>query len=52
MTSPAHGSITVLDNGEFAYYPNKGFKGTDTFTYAISEYFDWANPTTVTVNVK
>ena len=52
VTSPAHGSITVLDNGEFVYYPNQGFKGTDTFTYAISEYFDWANPTTVTVNVK
>lgn len=50
-SSPEHGSVTVSENGEFVYYPNKGYTGTDTFTYQISHYLGWSEEVTVTVEI-
>ncbi|MBR6563635.1 MAG: DUF4855 domain-containing protein [Clostridia bacterium] len=49
--SPAHGTVSITENGEFVYYPNKGFSGTDTFTYRISNYLGWSEECTVYVEV-
>ena len=50
--SPEHGSVTIAENGEFVYYPNKGFSGTDTFSYRISNHLGWSEECTVTVTVE
>jgi len=34
--APAHGKATIKPDGGFAYAPEKGFTGTDTFTYHIT----------------
>lgn len=49
--SPSHGSIAFAENGSFVYYPNKGYTGTDTFTYQISNYLGWSEECTVTIKV-
>ena len=49
--SAQNGTVTVNEDGTFRYYPNKGFKGTDTFTFQISKYLGWSEDITVTVNV-
>jgi hypothetical protein len=35
-TAPAHGKVTVKPDGSFTYAPEKGYTGTDTFTFHIS----------------
>ncbi|HKE93534.1 MAG TPA: Ig-like domain-containing protein, partial [Povalibacter sp.] len=32
-TQPAHGTLKINADGSFAYTPNPGFKGRDSFTY-------------------
>ncbi|OGO87608.1 MAG: hypothetical protein A2Y15_02415 [Clostridiales bacterium GWF2_36_10] len=49
--SAQNGSVTVNYDGTFRYYPNKGFKGTDTFTFKITEGLDWSEDSVVTVTV-
>jgi hypothetical protein len=49
-TQGASGTV-VLDNGSLIYTPRKGFTGTDTFTYTISDGIEQATAT-VTVTVK
>ncbi len=49
--SPEHGSISFTKDGEFVYFPNKGYTGTDTFTYRIGNYLGWSHECTVTINV-
>lgn len=34
---PAHGSITLSDDGSFVYTPDADFVGSDTFTYTVSD---------------
>lgn len=36
-TDPAHGSLTLNQDGSFGYRPAAGFTGTDTFTYSVSD---------------
>lgn len=36
-TSPAHGSVTVNENGTFTYTPNAGFVGFDLFTFKVND---------------
>ncbi|MGX7678098.1 esterase-like activity of phytase family protein [Jatrophihabitans sp. DSM 45814] len=36
-TDPAHGSLTMNDDGTFRYTPAPGFSGVDTFTYTASD---------------
>lgn len=35
-TAPAHGKATVKPDGSFVYTPDKGFAGTDTFTFHVA----------------
>jgi len=51
-TSPSHGTVTVDENGAFTYFPNKGFTGTDTFTFTFSEQLGDSAPASVTVTVR
>jgi hypothetical protein len=34
---PAHGSLTVNDDGSFAYVPTPGYTGGDSFTYRVAD---------------
>ncbi len=36
-TDPAHGTLTLDQDGSFRYAPAAGFTGTDTFTYTVSD---------------
>jgi hypothetical protein len=36
-TAPAHGSLTLDQDGSFSYTPAAGFTGTDSFTYTVSD---------------
>jgi hypothetical protein len=36
-TDPAHGTLALNADGSFRYVPAKGFRGTDTFTYTVSD---------------
>jgi PKD repeat protein len=37
VTAPANGTATVNENGAITYTPNGGFRGTDTFTYTLTD---------------
>ncbi|MBR5745638.1 MAG: DUF4855 domain-containing protein [Clostridia bacterium] len=50
--TPQHGSLAMEDNGTFAYYPNAGFTGTDTFTFRVSRFLSYSEEITVTVKVR
>lgn len=50
--SPEHGSLAFDSDGDFVYYPNKGFTGTDTFTYKVGNYLGWSRECTVTITVE
>lgn len=41
---PAHGSISVSEDGAFTYTPDPGFSGTDRFTYRLRAGILAANP--------
>lgn len=49
--SPDHGTVTIAEDGTYVYYPNKGFSGTDTFTYRVGNHLGWSDECTVTVTV-
>ncbi|MBQ3230893.1 MAG: DUF4855 domain-containing protein, partial [Clostridia bacterium] len=49
--SPEHGTVSFADDGSFVYYPNKDFKGIDSFKYRISNYLGYSEECTVTVQV-
>ncbi len=49
--SSEHGTVSVASDGSFVYYPNKGFSGTDTFTYRIGNYLGWSEECVVTITV-
>ena len=34
---PAHGRLSLNPNGSFTYTPEPGYRGTDSFTYAITD---------------
>jgi hypothetical protein len=34
---PAHGSVTVNGDGSFAYVPDSGYTGTDSFAYRLAD---------------
>jgi large repetitive protein len=37
LLPPAHGSLTLNEDGSFTYDPDDGFTGTDSFTYGVSD---------------
>lgn len=50
-SSPNHGTVTISENGEFVYMPNKEFVGTDVFSYKISNYLGWSKECFVSITV-
>jgi VCBS repeat-containing protein len=36
-TGPAHGVVTIADDGTFKYTPTAGYSGSDSFTYTSSD---------------
>lgn len=50
-TQPAHGTVTVNPDGSYTYVADKGFTGTDTFTYTITDAFGQERTATVTIRV-
>ena len=51
QSNPANGAATLNLDGSFAYTPNAGFTGTDSFTYVANDGTDNSNVATVTIGV-
>ncbi|MCA9245735.1 MAG: tandem-95 repeat protein [Planctomycetales bacterium] len=51
VDSPAHGSVSLATDGSFAYTPDSGFAGTDTFTYRANDGAADSATATVTIVV-
>jgi Ca2+-binding RTX toxin-like protein len=47
--APAHGSVAIVGDNQISYTPAEGFKGTDTFTYTITDQWGASDTATVTV---
>ena len=52
VSNVSSGVLTLAANGGFAYTPNAGFAGTDTFTYRAVTSFGNGNVATVTITVE
>ena len=48
-TDPAHGSVTVVSDGNYTYTPNNNYNGLDNFTISIAD--GNGGSTTVTVDI-
>ena len=51
FSSPSHGVLTGNPDGSFAYAPNSGFTGTDSFTYRANDGVHDSNVATVSITV-
>ena len=51
VTDVSNGVLDLLDDGSFAYTPNPGFVGTDSFTYTADDDLLASNMATVTLTV-
>jgi len=51
VSGPANGTLTLTNNGGFAYTPANNFSGTDTFTYQAHDGSNNLDVTTVTITV-
>lgn len=52
LTNPAHGTLSINENGAFTYTPEPNYFGTDSFTYKANDGLLDSTPATVTINVK
>ncbi|HEX8560091.1 MAG TPA: Ig-like domain-containing protein [Pyrinomonadaceae bacterium] len=50
-TGPSNGQATVAADGKFAYNPNPGFNGSDSFTYTVTDASGKTDTATVNVTV-
>lgn len=50
-SGPAKGSLTLNANGSFAYTPNQGASGTDSFTYRAADATGQSGLATVTITL-
>jgi VCBS repeat-containing protein len=51
VSDPAHGILTLNNNGSFTYTPSAGYTGADSFTYQASDGQANSNTATVTITV-
>ena len=51
VRQPANGSVILRSNGSYAYTPNRGFSGNDTFVYRASDGTGRGNDATVRIRV-
>ncbi|MBK1810420.1 tandem-95 repeat protein [Clostridium sp. YIM B02505] len=52
VTGPAHGTLTINEDGTFTYKPNKDYNGTDSFTFKSNDGQLDSLPATVNLTVK
>lgn len=52
VTSPSHGTVTILNSKEVRYTPTNNYNGTDSFTYTITDEGGLTSTTTVNVTIK
>ena len=52
LTPPEHGTVTLLSDGSFRYFPEKDFTGTVVFEYTYNNYLGESVPCTVEITVK
>jgi len=50
--APANGQVALSTDGSFAYYPEKGFTGIDSFTYTYNNYLGESETCSVVVTVE
>lgn len=50
-SSPQHGYVSLSEDGSVAYYPQKGYTGTDSFTYTYNNYLGESEACTVNINI-
>ncbi len=51
VDGPAHGTLTLNEDGSFVYEPETDFNGSDSFTYKAYDGQDESSEATVVVNV-
>lgn len=51
VSNPTNGTLSLKSNGAFVYTPNAGFRGTDSFSYKVSDGIADSNVATVTLVV-
>ena len=51
VTGPAHGALTLNDDGSFTYTPDADYTGADSFTYIGTDGVRTTSPATVTITV-
>ncbi len=52
LTPPQHGYITLCEDGTFRYFPDKGYTGTDSFTYTYNLLLGESEPCTVEFTIE
>ncbi|MCE9525421.1 MAG: tandem-95 repeat protein [Planctomycetales bacterium] len=52
VSGPAHGALTLNDDGSLSYTPDAGFVGTDSFTYMANDGKATGNVATVAITVQ
>jgi ELWxxDGT repeat protein/VCBS repeat-containing protein len=52
ISDPPHGTITPYPDGTFAYTPDAGYTGSDSFTYQVSDGQVTSGAGTVSIQVK
>ncbi|QAR33327.1 retention module-containing protein [Geovibrio thiophilus] len=51
FTQPAHGTVTLNQDGTFTYVPDDNYNGEDSFTYTIADPDGETSTATVNINV-
>jgi hypothetical protein len=51
VQGPRHGRLTFRENGTFAYTPEKGYDGVDSFTYCTRDLKQTSEPADVEIRV-
>ncbi len=51
-SAPAHGTVTLSPSGDFLYFPDPDYTGSDSFTYTYNNYLGESEPYTVSITVK
>ncbi len=52
LTPPQHGYVAMCEDGGFRYFPEKGYEGTDTFTYTYNCLLGESEPCTVEITIE
>lgn len=52
VRSPEHGTVSVMEDGTFMYYPDHGFTGEDSFAFVYDRYLEDSDPIECKITVK